>query len=279
MLGYLIVLGSALLHAGWNALAKRSGDPAAAVSAIVAIAGALSAVVAAIEWAGGGGGASGRALGFAVVTGVLEAGYFYALGRALTLGPLGTVYTISRGGAALVVWPLSIALRGEAITAVGAVGSALIIVGLFAASAHAAVPRAAAIYAGASAIFIASYNLAYKYALDTGTSPTLVFAVSMVVATGVGALTGGARYRRGFVGMVRAAPGPMLAAGVVCAAAFLLYMQALAADGAAYVFTLRNTSVLFALALGALLGERPPRRALVGAALVVAGAVALGFAR
>ncbi len=277
VLGYALVLGSALLHASWNALAKRSRDPAAAVNAIVAIAGVLTAAVALGEWALGGRGASPRALGLAAITGLLEAGYFYALGRALTLGPLGPVYTISRGGAALLVWPISMLALGERVTPVGAFGSALVIIGLAASSTHAAIPRAAALYAATCALFITGYHFTYKYALITGTSPILVFAVSMVVATGVGAFLGGVRYRAGFATTLRAAPIATLIAGVICGVGFLLFMYALARGGAAYVFTLRNTSVVFAVALGIALGERPSRRALLGAALVFAGAIALGL--
>ena len=278
MHGYLLVLGSALLHASWNALAKRSRDPAAAVNVIVALAGILTALVAAGEWLLGGRGGSPRALGLAAVTGTLEAGYFFALGRALTLGPLGPVYTISRGAAALLVWPVSMLAFGERLTVLGAGGSALIVLGLAASSTHAAIPRAAALYAASCALFITGYHFTYKYALITGTSPILVFAVSMVVATALGALLGGQRYRQGFAAAVRAAPVATLGAGAVCALGFLLFMYALAGGGAAYVFTLRNTSVLFAIVLGLILGERPSRRALGGGGLVFVGAVVLGLA-
>jgi drug/metabolite transporter (DMT)-like permease len=44
------------------------------------------------------------------------------------------------------------------------------------------------------------------------------------------------------------------------------------------VFTLRNTSVLWATALAFVLGERPTRRTLTGVALVFVGAVVLGAA-
>ncbi len=228
MLGYALVLGSAFLHAAWNALVKRTRDPAAAVHAVVATAGALTAIVAGIEWLAGGDGATPGALGLAVVAGVLEAGYFRALGRALAVGPLGPVYTISRGTAALLVWPISIVAMGEQLTPLGALGSALIIVGLAAAGSTRGVPRAAISFAAQCAVFIASYHFTYKYALDTGSSPSLVFAVSMVVATGLGAGLGGARYRSTFAAVVRAQPWTTLGAGVVCATAFLLFMYALA---------------------------------------------------
>ncbi|MEZ4401064.1 MAG: EamA family transporter [Kofleriaceae bacterium] len=279
MLTYALVLTSAFLHAGWNALVKRTRDPGAAVHAVVATAGGLTALIATVEWAAGGRGASPRALAMAGVAGALEAGYFHALGRALTLGPLGPVYAISRGGAALLVWPLSMLLLGERMTALGAAGSALIIIGLAGAGATGAAPARAVRYAATCAGFIAGYNITYKYALMTGTSPILVFAVSMVVATGLGAAFGGASYRRAFAATLRAQPWSTLGAGVVCAAGFLLFMFGLARGGAAYVFTLRNTSVLFAAGLGLALGERPPRRALAAVGLIFLGAVGLGLAR
>jgi hypothetical protein len=119
MLAYALVIGSALLHASWNALVKRTRDPAASVHTVVATAGALTAIAAAGEYAVTGRGGSGTALGLAAIAGVLEAGYFHALGRALTLGPLGPVYTISRGGAALLVWPASMLAFGERLTPLG----------------------------------------------------------------------------------------------------------------------------------------------------------------
>lgn len=278
MLAYALVLGSAFLHASWNALVKRTRDPAASVHTVVATAGALTAIMAAIEWLVTDVGASPAALGLAAIAGTLEAGYFHALGRALTLGPLGPVYTISRGGAVLLVWPLSIVVLGEGASALGAAGSALIVLGLAASSASAGLPRRAVHYALACAVFITGYHFTYKYALTTGTSPILVFAVSMVVATGLGAVVGGRGYRTAFVASVRGAPWATLGAGAVCAAGFVLFMYALARGGAAYVFTLRNTSVLFATGFALLLGERPPRRALIGVGLVFVGAIALGLA-
>jgi drug/metabolite transporter (DMT)-like permease len=279
MLAYALVLTSAFLHAAWNALVKRTRDPSAAVHAVVATAGVLTAIAAAIEWQWRGTGVTLDALGLAALAGVLEAGYFHALGRALSIAPLGPVYTVSRGGAAVLVWPLSMLLLGERLTTAGAIGSALIIAGLAAAGLSTAISRRAVIAAGSCAAFIAGYNLTYKHALNTGSSPLLVFAVSMVVATALGALLGGVRYRTSFVDSVRAQPWSTLGAGAVCATAFVLFMFGLAEGGAAYVFTLRNTSVLWATALGMLLGERPSRASLLGVALVFAGACALAFAK
>ena len=42
LLAFVLVVVSAFLHAGWNALVRRSPDPATAVHVVVAIAGVLA---------------------------------------------------------------------------------------------------------------------------------------------------------------------------------------------------------------------------------------------
>jgi uncharacterized membrane protein len=72
----------------------------------------------------------------------------------------------------------------------------------------------------------------------------------------------------------------VLAAGVLCVASFLLYLEALALAGAGAMATLRNSSIVFAMLLSRALGgpsERRSWRQWGGAALVTAGAVALAW--
>ena len=69
-----------------------------------------------------------------------------------------------------------------------------------------------------------------------------------------------------------------LACSAVCAASFLIFLVALREAGAGLVLTLRNTSILFAVLFGWLLGEPPHRRTAVGALLVAFGAALLSAA-
>lgn len=281
VLAFVLVVASAFLHAAWNALVRRSPDPQTAVHVVVAIAGVIAAVAGAIELGLGVHGLPPRAIWLGVAAGVLEAGYFRALGRALAIAPLPPVYTVSRGGAAILVWPASIIAMGERATGLAAAGSALVIIGLAVSSelgrGTKRAPARALVWAAQCACFIAGYHFAYKYALAADASPGAVFAISMVVATGLGATLGGADYRTRFAALVRAKPLLTVGTGVVCATAFLLFMIGLAGGGAAYVFTLRNTSVLFAVLLAWAIGDHPSRPQAIGAALVFAGAVLLGL--
>src|SRR5262245_9804526 len=114
----LLVLASAFLHAAWNALLKRERDKDVAGVVVVAI-----ATLAALVVAGAVAGATGRlpfgdraALAWSLGAGLFEGGYFITLVMALERAPLGTVYTVSRGGAILAVWPVSALWLGESVT-------------------------------------------------------------------------------------------------------------------------------------------------------------------
>jgi uncharacterized membrane protein len=138
-------------------------------------------------------------------------------------------------------------------------------------------PRGAGglVLASASAAFIAGYHLCYKQALGGGGAAPAVFAVSLVVAVPMNLIRLGAAGRVELLRSARARPRPIVAAGLLSCASFLIFLAALAQAGAGAVYTLRNTSILFAQGFAAVSGERPTRAGIVGAALVTVGAVLL----
>jgi drug/metabolite transporter (DMT)-like permease len=270
-----LVLASALLHAGWNAILKRQEDTSPAAVAIIAIAGVCSALFALAlsraAWA------TPAALAWTALSGACEAAYFLTLSRALAVAPLGTAYTISRGGSLLFVWPIAVLWLGERAGVLAAAGATLVFVGLVATGGSRVVRARGAGWALACAVFIASTYLVNKRALAAGAEPAALFAGSLLVALPINVALlgrgGGARIVRS----IRAKPVAIGGAGIVCAASFLLFLSALETSGAGRVLTLRNTSVVFAHAFGWLAGERPNRVQIGGGALVVAGAALLGF--
>jgi drug/metabolite transporter (DMT)-like permease len=279
-----LVLVSAFLHAAWNALLRLEQDKDRALVAAVGTATAIAAAVAGVRWAlGEAPFAAAAALGWALVAGVLEVAYFTSLARALESGPLGPVYTISRGGAVVLVWPLSIAAFGELVTAPSLAGSAVVLAGL--ALSSAGLPRgagrrargAALGWAITCAVAIAGYHLAYKAALAAGGSPSAVFAVALTVATAINIARLGAEGRRIAAAIARTRAPRVLLMGAVCGGSFLILMEALAAGGAGFVLTLRNTSVLFATGLAWAIGDPPRRAQITGAILVAAGAVLMAW--
>jgi uncharacterized membrane protein/multidrug transporter EmrE-like cation transporter len=279
-----LVLVSALLHAAWNALLRLEQDKDRALVAAIGTATAIAAAVAGVRWAlGEAPFTAAAALGWSLVAGVLEVAYFMSLARALESGPLGPVYTISRGGAVVLVWPLSIAAFGELVTAPSLAGSAAVLAGL--ALSSAGLPRvggrrargAPLGWAIACAVAIAGYHLAYKAALGAGGSPSAVFAVSLTVATAINVARLGAEGRRIAAAIARTRAPRVLLMGAVCGGSFLILMEALAGGGAGFVLTLRNTSVLFATGLAWAIGDPPRRAQIAGAVLVAAGAVLMAW--
>ena len=271
----LLVLLSAFLHALWNALVKRDANPRSAGLAILAVATAVAGVLApfsqrvafptfaSLRW--------GLAAGF------FEGAYFTALGLALARGSLGPVYTVARGGAMLVTWPISVALLGEPLSWPSGLGAITVAAGLGLATVQPRdrTARAGLGWAAVSAAAIGGYHLCYKVALTAGAEPRALFAVAVACALPINLASMGRQTWRGGVLALREHPLRILAGGATCTASFILFLQALAVTGAGAVLTLRNTSVLFAQLFALLVGERPSRRAFGGAMLVVGGAVLL----
>src|SRR5438045_9402029 len=184
----LVVL-SACLHAAWNALVKCEAAKDRTVIAAVAI-GTLFAIAVAVVRAVATGVpafATPTSFGFSLVAGVFEQVYFFTLARALDRGPLGPVYTLSRGGAVVLVYPLSVAIFGETTSPLSLTGSAVVLAGLslsdWPLGRASARPLPATLWALVCAAAIAAYHLAYKAALADGGAPSAVFAVSLSVST------------------------------------------------------------------------------------------------
>lgn len=270
-----LTLASAVLHAAWNALLKRSKNLDSASVVVFATALLITALLA-LVWTGP---AFPRAaaLGWALAAGVGEGGYFIGLVGSLERAPLGWSYTWMRGGALLAAWPVGL-LLGERIDAlaVAAVVGMLAGLGLLGlGSGERGGGRALPFVLGA-AVSIAGFNACYKLALGAGASPPALFATSMAVGLPIQALH--RRLRRG-PWTWRMGWGPALGAGLVCTVAFLCYLVALQTSSSAAVLTLRNTSIVFTFLLGWILGERPSGRQVAGAVLVSLGAVLLGWPR
>lgn len=278
-----LVLLSAFTHAAWNALLRLETDKDRALVAAIGVATLVSVVVAIVRWT------IARevpfetpgALAWSVAAGLLEVVYFVSLARALETGSLGVVYTISRGGAVLVVWPVSLLVFAEPATLPGLVGSVIVLAGLALSSARSGDTRTtrntALAWSIVCAVAIAGYHLAYKAALREGGTGSAVFAVGMAVATAINLVRLGSVGRTAMWHLARVRLGRVLLMGTICGGSFLLLIEALVSGGAGFVLTMRNTSVLFAIGLAFAIGERPRRPQILGAILVAAGATVMAW--
>ena len=280
------MLGSAALHAGWNLALRRHSDAPAATVLLLCVASLLTLL---LSLAVGPGDQSMRlAFQWGLFAGVSEGLYFISLGRALRIGPLAPVYTISRGLPVLVLWPASHFLLGEPVTLRAAIAVGLLFTGLLALlpsqSSPAATTGRGYSWAVLTAAFNAANGLIYKSAIVDGAALLPLFGSAMLVATLLATATllplrrGGqrelaARFGRAF----RAGKLEVALGAAACTGSFLIALYMMRYQGAAWVFTLRNSSIAFAQLLGwAVLHERPSGRALAGVACVFCGVIVLG---
>ena len=273
-----LILVSALLHASWNVFLRKQRDTTAC-ACVVILGSALLAAAAAVLGPRSATPDIPVSLGFGAVAGVFEALYFLALARALKRAPVGPVYAMSRGLPLLLVWPASHFFLKESVSFGGALAVFTLLGGLLL-----LLPRSDATpsegrglaWAVATAACIAVGQIVYKVALSHGAEPAWLFATSMTVAFPLTMLALHEPLPRLWT-VVRETPIGMSFAALACAASFLLAL--LRGQGAAWVLTLRNSSIAFVQLLGWIaLGERPSPRALAGVALVFGGALWLGLA-
>lgn len=273
----LLVLLSAFLHAAWNALLKRESRSDAAARSIM-VGSCLLALAASLALPMGPWFPRKAGVAWAALAGLCEGAYFLALGRALAGAPLGAAYAAMRGGATLIVWPLSVLLLGERLTPLGA-GSALTmglgILLLGSGDLRRTHPRGL-LWSLAGAACIAGYHMAYKQALARGAEPLPLFALSIGVAA---LLRHGLDALHPPTGPRFAWNGAILLATLGCTASFGLFLGALRLGGAGLLLSLRNTSLVFAQLLALSLGERPTSRQWAAVGLLTLGAVGLGLGR
>lgn len=273
-----VVLLSALLHAGWNALVRASTDKFLASLHVVGGAGAIAALLlpglplpAPASWP------------WLLASALIHVVYFTLVARAYQGAELGFAYPLMRGTAPALTALGAALLLGEPPTPGGWLGITLICAGVLTLAGPAwrggASQPAAVAAALANAGVIALYTLVdgqgvrlAGHALSYTGWVFLLTAVPMLAWAGV---------RRGRT-LLRPHPGawrtPLLG-GAGTLVAYSLVLWAMARAPIALVAALRETSIVFAALIGVLfLRERLGRQRLLAALLVCAGAVVLKLA-
>lgn len=268
-----LVLLAALAHASWNAMLKgRKGDPLAASTGLCvvwALVGwPLTLVVPAPapeSWPW---------LGASVA---VHLAYFALLVAAYGRGDLSFVYTIARGVPPMLVAGGAWLAAGERPSPAGLAGVALVAGGVLTIGGGPKTPgaRRPLGLALATAVFIAGYTLLDGLGARASAAP-VGYLVWLVALQGTLFAAGALAWRRGPLAReVWARRGVGVLTGVLSAGGYAVAVWAMTRAPIALVAALRETSVLFAAAIGAIWLREPfGRRRLVAAALV-AGGVAL----
>ena len=277
------VLVGALLHAGWNALVKSSGDKPLD-TALVHFLGALVA----LPLLGLTGLPGPAGLPYIAASLFIHIGYYIALAGAYQHGDLGLTYPIMRGFAPLLVALASSALINETPNAaawVGVVGITLgvSLVGL-ANPGQALHHRKALAYAFANAGIIAVYTVVDGLGVRTEVAhggQALRYVMLLFVLDGIAYpaliwLRRNAAGRRQIVVYARKRWPLAALGGSASIGSYAIALWAMTQAPVASVAALRETSVLFAALLGSrLLKEKFGVQRAVGTAAIVAGVMAL----
>lgn len=273
LLATVLALIAAVLHAGWNLVAKRSVDPYLALWGQFLLAGIISGVVLLVA-----GGLPAGAWWWALGSGMFHIPYVVALGWAYHHGDFSLAYPIARGGGALLAAIGGIVLLGDDLSVLGLVAILVVVSGMGLLARGAARDQVAA--ALVVACSIGGYTLFDSHAAREYHTFMYVFATQVVTAgtaTVTGVLMGRAR---DLMRVPRAAWLRMSGAAVMTIAAYGLVLIAVRHAPVGYVAALRESSVLIAVVVGArLLGEGRMRARATAAGLIVSGLVLLVIAR
>jgi drug/metabolite transporter (DMT)-like permease len=261
-----LVLGSAAVHALWNAL-LADADDTHATTAVMLVAGvALFAPVAALTWD-----VDAEAIPYVLGSGALELVYFGLLATAYARADLTFVYPVARGSAPVIVLVVSVAALGAAVSGLQAAGVLAVAAGVLLVRGLARGRGGDLALALAVGACIAGYTLVDDHGLRHAGPIAYLTLVLVVAAVPFAAAVGPAAMRRAL------APRAVLA-GAGMFGAYVLALAALERAEAAPVAALRETSVVMAVAGAAVLGRsRVPAARVAGACVVVAGAAAIAL--
>jgi len=270
----LLVLLGALLHASWNAMVK-SGDDKLSETGLIAGGASLVSLLAlpfvplpaTASWP------------WLVASIAIHQLYYALVAAAYRAGDMGHTYPLMRGTAPLLVALVSAPLLGETLSAHAWIGVMLICGGILLLALHRHAAPRATLMALANALVIALYTLvdgtgtrlsgnAVSYVLWL----TLLEAFPLLIWLW---LRDGKRFQR----QLRQRGAIALIGGTCAIGSYGFALWAMTQAPVATVAALRETSVLFAVAISMLvLREAGGSRRIAAGLLVVAGAITLRLA-
>ncbi len=266
-----VVLGSAVLHALWNALTHSAKDRLTAIALIAVASGVCSAVLLpflplphSVVWP------------YIALSSVLEALYSFGLVLAYRLGEFGRMYPIARGTSPLVVALVATFVVGQPMSGLEAAGVAVVSAGLATLACSGGLPTRrdlpAVLAALGTGCVIASYTVVDGVAVrKAGTVLGYSCWVFLIQAILVLCVVAAIRRDR-FVPALRVETTRGLIGGLISMTAYTMVLWAQTRGALAEVATLRETSILIGAGIGALvLKEGFGRIRLAASASVVLG--------
>jgi uncharacterized membrane protein len=281
-----IVLLAAILHAGWNLLAKKSRKKMAFIWWFILIAtiGYLPMFLyfrpvldlTSAGWI------------CIIVSGILHALYFWFMGGAYERGDLSLVYPLSRGSGPLFVPILAAIFLQERLTLSGAMGIALVVLGIYVIHLKAftlvsffeplrALRGSASLWALCTGGTIAGYSLVDKVGVGLVYPPAYIYLMFVVALLLLSPYVL-AKERAALKLEWQINRGPILIDGFLVLFTYLMILFAFRFSKVSYVVAAREVSIVFSALLGILWLKEPhaPQK-IAGSVLIALGVVFIGF--
>lgn len=264
------MLTAAAVHAAWHSLIKSSGDQIASLAGMGLIAAIPSLGVIAVvglptpaTWA------------VLAVSTALHVAYKLCLSSAYARGDLGEAFPLARGGVPLFTLAIAYGMLDQIPTrpqwfAVGAISAGLLLIVAERLRSNFSVRLVTA--STLAALTVASYSVLDAYGIRVAGN-WLVFTAWLIVLDNI-AFLAIARLKRGpqLWSILLATKGRVIVSGLLGLCSFGIFLWALSRSPVAPVTALRETSVLFAILIGATLHkERLSGQRVAAGILIVAG--------
>jgi len=269
---FLSVLAAALLHASWNALIKAGADRIAMMMVLSAVQGVIGLMVVATQSL-----PEAKVLPWLAASGLIHSVYKLFLTFAYEHGDLSRVYPLARGTAPMITLVAGGLWLGELVTTIETLGILVLGIGilLLARGAWTSGESGKLLpFAFGSACTTAGYTLVDGLGARLAASATqyvgwlfvidgVIFAAAMLALRGRMALPGSGRV--------------WVLGGFAAAASYASYavaVWAMTQAPIALVAALRETSILFAVAIGwVAFGERMTKAKAVSVAMIACGVI------
>jgi drug/metabolite transporter (DMT)-like permease len=273
---FAAILFGAALHASWNAIVKGGPDKLLTTVLVAAASGAVALVVlpflplpARASWS------------FLATSAIVQVVYFALVAGAYNATDMSRAYPLMRGLAPALVALAGVLLLGEHLGPVAWAGVVLVSTGVFAMTfgAKGAASRLGTLLALVNALVIASYTLIDGVGVRASGAP-VAYAMWLFLLNAIPLVGWALIARRRALGAYAARYWPLgLAGGLGNIGSYGLALWAMTHAPVAVVAALRETSILFGLAIAwAVLHERIGPARVAAALLILAGAGALRLA-
>jgi drug/metabolite transporter (DMT)-like permease len=264
----VLALLAAVGHAVWNMLIARAKDPESATAVAMVVGVTLFAIPALLSWD-----VDPSVWPYVLASAVLELVYIALLANAYRASELSLVYPLGRGIAPVLVLVVGVVALGVGTSASQAAGVCLVGLGviLIRGPRRNADARGVAL-ALAIAACVAGYTLVDNSGVELASAVTYLELVMILPAFGYAGLV---LARRGRLALRAELNSSSLVAGLLIFTPYCLFLIALDLAPAAPVAAVRETSIVIATALGALVLKERVSAARWAGAVLVAGGVAL----